>query len=229
LQRNVSSHPDNHAGRVGDITTYLCPSDPSTGVYIDQNPQPGVTPGPSGRSNYFGNAGAHGWWKDVNKTVIKPPKLAGVFGNAFHISVIAIIDGTSNTILFAEVMRGAMPNHGRFDVTLLLPPQWGVGSPATNLNNSTPLPPSLVSLCEKAAVTDNLTGLQFYRGSPQTALYTHTLPPNYAGRDCMSLNGDQFHLASRSNHTGGVNVCLADGSVHPRHDLVRHMEGSRHS
>ena len=207
MGQNVFSHPDNHAGRVGDIPIYICPSDPSVGVYIDGNPPPGVISGPSGRSNYYGNAGAHGWWAPA-----QPFKLAGVFGNAFQISITQIVDGTSNTALFAEIRRGSKPNRDRFDVTLVPIPQWGVGNPASNPNNSAPRPP-LISFCNAAAMTDNITGLQFYRGSPITALYTHTSTPNYTGRDCMAQSGDQFHLAARSSHPGGVNVCFADGSV----------------
>ncbi|AWM36735.1 hypothetical protein GobsT_54170 [Gemmata obscuriglobus] len=212
LLRNVFSHPDNYTGRVGDVPIYLCPADPSNGMYVDQNSPFGVTAGQSGRSNYFGNAGAHGWWQDSRGTVIKPPSLAGVFGNAFRISLAGITDGTSNTVLFAEVVRGASPDHNRFDVTLVPLPVWGVGNPATNPNNRTPSA-SLVSFCNTAVKTENITGLQFYRGAPQTALYTHTFLPNYTGRDCMIESADQFHLAARSYHSGGVNVCFADGSV----------------
>ena len=57
-------------------------------------------------------------------------------------------------------------------------------------------------------------GLRYFYGQAYAALYTHTLPPNYTGRDCMNFRGNQFHLASRSLHPGGVNIVLCDGSVH---------------
>ena len=58
------------------------------------------------------------------------------------------------------------------------------------------------------------TGLQYQSGFFITALYTHTVPPNYKGRDCLRFPVfDQGHLASRSYHPGGVNVALVDGSV----------------
>jgi prepilin-type processing-associated H-X9-DG protein len=57
--------------------------------------------------------------------------------------------------------------------------------------------------------------------------YNHTLPPNWNNN---KLSGSQaattgqyncgdtaivrFHVAASSYHTGGINMCLADGSVH---------------
>jgi prepilin-type processing-associated H-X9-DG protein len=53
-------------------------------------------------------------------------------------------------------------------------------------------------------------------------MYTHTMPPNSPLRDCMrSHDLDKGHLAARSYHTGGVNVCRVDGSVGFVRDSVR--------
>jgi prepilin-type N-terminal cleavage/methylation domain-containing protein/prepilin-type processing-associated H-X9-DG protein len=67
-------------------------------------------------------------------------------------------------------------------------------------------------------------GLEYYRGLPAVSgNYTHTVPPNYLGYDCgdYGIPGNNnfpafntAHVAARSYHTGGVNVCFADGSVH---------------
>ena len=46
-----------------------------------------------------------------------------------------------------------------------------------------------------------------------TSLYTHTLPPNSSSRPCATTTFISWHLPARSHHTGGVNVCLCDGSV----------------
>jgi prepilin-type N-terminal cleavage/methylation domain-containing protein/prepilin-type processing-associated H-X9-DG protein len=216
LAQNVVTSPTNHAARTQDVSTYLCPSDPSAGAWLDRNPPPGVVPGTSGRSNYYGNVGAHGWWQDARGAAVKPGELAGVFGHETRTRLQDIGDGTSHTALFAEVKRGAAPNRDHLDVTLLPPSSWNTPgtNQATNPNNRAPLPATFVAACNQAAATDNVTGLQYYRGAPHTALYTHTLPPNYTGRDCMiQVGGDQFHLAARSYHPGGVNVALADGSV----------------
>jgi len=209
---SLSSHaePKNYAARIQDVVFYLCPSDRSSGSALDEGPPPGVTPVPTGRLNYYGNIGAHGWWRDSTTTTVKPAELMGMFARESAVTIEQISDGASNTVLFAEIRRGGAPNHDRFDVTLL--GTWGA-SPANNPNNRGPINTGLAASCNAAVSTTNVTGLQYYRGNLHTSLYTHTVPPNYQGRDCMSLFGDQFHLAARSNHVGGVNIVLANGTV----------------
>ncbi|MCE9529783.1 MAG: DUF1559 domain-containing protein [Planctomycetes bacterium] len=210
----------NYNGRVGDIVILMCPSDPSSGAATDEAPPPGVTPEATGRCNYYGNAGAHGWFRESSGALVKPAQLAGVFAIDSRVTFENITDGATNTVLFAEVRRGAAPKHDRFDVTLVLPAIWG-GNPPNNANNLGPLNDNLAAVCNAAATTTNVSGLQYYRGNPHTSHYTHTLPPNYTGRDCMSHIGDQFHLAARSNHPGGVNVVMADGSVRFINQTIR--------
>jgi prepilin-type N-terminal cleavage/methylation domain-containing protein/prepilin-type processing-associated H-X9-DG protein len=223
----------NHPARIlGDVPVYTCPSDPSTGLVTDTAPSPAV-PGPGGRTNYFANLGAHSWWRDSASGTSKPMTLAGVFAWDSKVKIENITgggaDGTSNTAMFAEIKRGANPNSGPYDVTKLaaLPPptaKWNVSalsnasdaSPSTTAGkrNVDPLSDAaFVALCNGGTSPDSTTGLEYYRGSANAVFYTHTLPPNYTGRDCMSSNGTNLHLAARSYHPGGVNVCFADGSV----------------
>jgi prepilin-type processing-associated H-X9-DG protein len=42
--------------------------------------------------------------------------------------------------------------------------------------------------------------------------YNHTHTPNARRRDCIG-NTEQGHVAARSQHTGGVHIGMADGSV----------------
>jgi prepilin-type N-terminal cleavage/methylation domain-containing protein/prepilin-type processing-associated H-X9-DG protein len=201
----------NFVARAQDVPIYLCPADPSTGQWLDTSLPPGAATAASGRSNYYGNAGAHGWWKDSAGPFVKPPSLAGVFAQNSQTKLGDIDDGTSNTALFCEIKRGAAPDHDALDVTQVLPPQWGLpgANPATNPNNLSP-----PAACNTAVPGNNLTGLQYYRGIPTAALYTHTVPPNQSGRDCINAaTGDQFHLGARSYHPGGVNLAFADGTV----------------
>ena len=209
----------NYSVRIRDVAIYLCPSDPSNGISPDVNPPPGVTPEPAGRCNYFGNAGSHGWWKDANGPTVKPSQLAGVFGLDSKVRLTDITDGLSNTALFAEVKRGVAPDHDRRDVVQVPSAQWNTAgtTAATNPNNVTP-----PAACNSTASGFNLVGLQYYRGASVSSLYTHTLPPNAQGRDCVAFPVlDQFHLAARSFHSGGVNVLLADGSVRFVADAVQ--------
>jgi prepilin-type N-terminal cleavage/methylation domain-containing protein/prepilin-type processing-associated H-X9-DG protein len=207
FSKDVYTHPANGAARAQQVPTFLCPSDPSRGYY--QNPLP---PGEiSGKSNYAANLGAHGWWKEQNGTQVKDATLNGVFAFNSGTRLTDIKDGSSNTLLFAEVKRGASPAHDNLDVTVVMPPAWDNKplNPATNPNNLSP-----PAVCNSPTVTLNYTGLEYYRGFLTTAFYTHTVPPNSRDRDCIRWpTFDQGHLAARSYHPGGVNVSFADGSV----------------
>ncbi len=207
----------SYSGRIGDVPGLTCPSDASNGVFMDASPPAGVTAGPVGRSNYYGNTGAHGMAPDAIGTVNKPMNLRGVFGQNTvtqntAVPFAAMTDSLSATVMFAEIKRGARPANDALNVAGVGAP-WGA-NPDTNPNNFGPLPAGFAGTCNTAVATNNFTGLQYYLGTATTALYTHTVPPNYTGRDCVYLLGaNQFHLAARSYHTGGVNVCLCDGSV----------------
>ena len=209
---DVSNAPENYPSRTVQVPVLLCPADPSTGQVADPSPPPGITPAPSGRCNYYGNAGAHGWWRDAAGSAVKPADRAGVFGLNTRVRLADVTDGASNTALLAEVKRGARPGNSEVDVTRVSPAAWNTPGtdPGTNPNNLTP-----PAACGTPTAVINYAGLQYYAGvQPVTALYTHTVPPNSRGRDCMlSTTQDQFHLAARSYHPGGVNVCFADGSV----------------
>jgi prepilin-type N-terminal cleavage/methylation domain-containing protein/prepilin-type processing-associated H-X9-DG protein len=207
---SVVLDPANYRGRIVQVPVYICPADPSVGAYVDSGGAvpPGVTPVPVGRSNYYGNAGTHGWWFETDRGLTKPLDRAGVFGVNGQIKLLDILDGTSNTAMFAEIRRGALPGSDRFDVTIVPLAQWGIGQEPTNPNNIT-----RSAACDKTSSTSKETGLRYYRGFPTAVLYTHTVPPNSKDRDCIDQLGSQFHLAARSAHPGGVNVALADGSV----------------
>src|SRR5207237_876080 len=72
-------------------------------------------------------------------------------------------------------------------------------------------------------------GTEFDRTLPATTFYTHTLPPNWnrltssaasQQYNCGTLTNSNalncglcMHIAASSYHSGGVNVCLGDGSV----------------
>jgi prepilin-type N-terminal cleavage/methylation domain-containing protein/prepilin-type processing-associated H-X9-DG protein len=210
FSRDVYTDAVNGAARAQQVPPFLCPSDPSQGYFQDPFP-PGYI---SGKSNYAANLGAHGWWRDQNGSQVKDPTLRGVFAWDSKTRLGDITDGSSNTLLFAEVKRGASPGHDSLDVTVVLAPAWDnrPPNPATNPNNLSP-PPA----CNSPNTTPapyNITGLEYYRGSWITAFYSHTVPPNYTGRDCIRwLTLDQGHLAARSYHPGGLNVSFADSSV----------------
>jgi prepilin-type processing-associated H-X9-DG protein len=123
------------------------------------------------------------------------------------VRIAEILDGTSNTALYAEIKRGSQDGvSDPLSVTSVPFATWDAARPGSDL---APMPE-----CNNGTPFFDYTGLQYYRALLWTAWYTHTVPPNYKGRDCVrSVGLDRGHIASRSYHSGGVNVCRADGSV----------------
>jgi prepilin-type N-terminal cleavage/methylation domain-containing protein/prepilin-type processing-associated H-X9-DG protein len=204
----------NAPARRQDVPTYLCPSEISDASFIDGGQI-------VGRINYFGNIGA------VSDCRLSADTRAGVF-HAFSttaagqtpkgITILSITDGTSSTAMFSEVMRAMTPNSTTVDYT-------------TNVvSGAIDVAPALydgrtVSGCAGGTVARriNYVGLQYYRGGiNHQSFYTHTLPINWNRRTnnaatqkytCGDASFRRAHIAASSYHTGGVNVCLADGSV----------------
>jgi prepilin-type processing-associated H-X9-DG protein len=180
-----------------------------------------------GRMNYFGNIGAISdprLTSDANRGVFQiVPAAAGVTPKG--ISILAITDGTSNTALFSEVMRSQTANSTTVDYTTNV--QSGDISTAPGLYNGT-----AVSGCTggSASIRINYVGLQYYRGGiNHNEFYNHTLPPNWNRNTgnaatqkytCGDSSFRRTHIAASSYHTGGVNVCMADGSIRFVRDSV---------
>ena len=229
---DVRNDPHNLLARSQDVAIYLCPSDPSTAAF---DTEPGA-PAPSGRSNYFGNIGANAYTGNLDSAT------AGLFnfesnykvfqknGQLISVRIKDIIDGTSNTAMFAEVKRGnstevSKPRDDLWDA---------VAFTFSPFDSTVDFVPS--TQCDPRPGTGSAlhyTGLQYYRNLIITSVYTHTRTPNSTGGDCIDSHartspppGDgnaaylAAHIAARSYHNGGVNVCFADGSVRFIHDSI---------
>jgi prepilin-type N-terminal cleavage/methylation domain-containing protein/prepilin-type processing-associated H-X9-DG protein len=209
----------NRGARVQDVPIYLCPSDGSTQV-IDY----GGGEGPYGRLNYYGSLGGSAVLRESGP-------MAGIFSTGPYPSggrrlngptLLGVTDGLSNTALFSEVMR----------TNIVFNAGSGIRDNITVVRGSIPASPTptdndgrTLGMCADGSSwvsSIKYVGLQYYRAIPQMTVYTHTLPPNwhtlrttgqqqYSCGDSNDLNRN--HLAAASYHTGGVNLCMGDGSV----------------
>jgi prepilin-type processing-associated H-X9-DG protein len=204
----------NAPARRQDVPIYLCPSDTSKAWFLDGGVQ-------VGRISYFGNIGA------VADCRLSADPRAGVF-HAFSttaagetplgVPILAVLDGTSNTAMFAEVMRSQTANSATVDWTTCVAS--GPISAAPGLYDG-----RNVSGCAGGSVGRliNYVGLQYYRGGiNQNSFYTHTLPINWNQNthnaatqkyNCGDLSFRRAHIAASSYHTNGANVGMVDGSV----------------
>jgi prepilin-type processing-associated H-X9-DG protein len=175
----------------------------------------------AGRSNYFGSMGA---MADMNN--ISDP-MGGIFNvsgttpvgqTPKGLAITSVSDGTSNTGMFAEVIRGTYGSPG----TISLDYTSFVQSPT--LSGSSLYDGRTVSGCAGGAsgVLVSYIGQEYYRALPITSTYTHTLPPNWNQNTgstssqkyrCGDTSFTRAHIAASSYHTGGVNIVMADGSV----------------
>jgi prepilin-type processing-associated H-X9-DG protein len=145
----------------------------------------------------------------------------GMFRAGVSTAFAEITDGLSNTAAFSESTLGdgprTLPSAG-VSVTGPIP-----GNPRTVWLYVAP--PFNQAACDSGSGFWNnydLRGFMWASGDLLSGSYNHSCPPNPPKYDCMSLLPStaapyQYttvgYKAARSNHPGGVNLLLADGSV----------------
>ncbi len=186
------NHANNTVARNTELPAFRCPSDPTR-----------LPAAVGGRNNYYWNAGS-GIVMYSSGAAGQPSSNGIVFHNT-RIRFNDITDGLSNTAGMSEKLTGD-GNNG------ISTPVVDTYRPGTYPNT----PDEAMQQCNATNVSDlslqgysNVGGpwLQQYHSTNQ---YNHVLPPN--GRSCMFPPG-RIATTANSQHTGGVQILLCDGSV----------------
>jgi prepilin-type N-terminal cleavage/methylation domain-containing protein/prepilin-type processing-associated H-X9-DG protein len=200
--------------------SFICPSDPNGGN------------GPGGENNYranFGGSTPYGGGGLRGDNTQKSGTDNGMFTYGPGITIAQVTDGTSNTAMFSERTKGsasfAAPGPGDSVIapsfTITFSPQADADGLLSACNAV--FPNSAFMYQQGRYVASPGFGLQFSDGWGYSwyisTLYNHVAPPNWKGRDCgvgsslMDTPGEHAIVSARSQHPGGANITLADGSV----------------
>jgi prepilin-type N-terminal cleavage/methylation domain-containing protein/prepilin-type processing-associated H-X9-DG protein len=195
------------------VNTFLCPSDPNT------NSQPSP-------NNYFASVGTTSNFTsggNVNVSTLADHPTTGLFGYQVCYGLRDAVDGSSGTIAFCESTIGN-PN-GQLKQKNIGIVNVGIPAAALLQDASTNIAQTRAGLqaCDKAWLggsggnaSDNRGFLWAYGSLGQSMLNTIATPNSIAGWTyCSNLSSSALvtYAEADSQHPGGVNTLMADGSV----------------
>ncbi len=224
IESNQRSPWDGWFANNGQQLSFLqCPSDPGSGRTRDPNNRAArgtVSYAFCAGDNYARSAWTDQAERDNTSLSYQKPKITtrGIYGRHDYTKMGAITDGTSNTLAFAE-RRVPTDQQGRGMVA------WSAGA----LDAYVPL------LCRSLWSGNGYGGAGYVRFNADTQAgfrwadgaaffhaFTTILPPNTAV--CLVGDSDRWQATgghygpgiwtATSEHTGGVQCAMADGSVH---------------
>ena len=188
------------------IDGFLCPS--------DGNGRSKSTDGhATGRLNYMSCRGDSMWnnnrHPDDEGSAAAKTANRGVFRIGEFPSMSVVTDGTSNTVIFSECCSAAQSGGREIKGQLVS------GLSSMYNGNSFPGPCLAVkngTQLDRDATTASWRGQRWADGQILVSGFNTVLPPN--SPNC-SYGGDSVWgvASAQSNHSGGVNACMLDGSV----------------
>jgi prepilin-type processing-associated H-X9-DG protein len=181
------------------VSIFICPSDPA--------PQPADWPG---QNNYLGNMGTT-YMCDVNDqqgSQLDPTaKADGIFYYLSQVKMTDITDGTSNTAMFSEKLRGQGFHNPKTDM-FVMPVANSMAQAYATCQSINP---------DTATPLTTKQGYSWVMGEMCCTTYNHMSVPNTTTCASTGFPGGMQNMAmvvpASSAHTNGVNVLLCDGSA----------------
>jgi prepilin-type N-terminal cleavage/methylation domain-containing protein/prepilin-type processing-associated H-X9-DG protein len=196
----------SNPGGINDVASrvlipgFICPSDSAQ-----------LQSGWEGQNNYAGNQG--GWLCDRGDQVPAPGDIApnevqtGVFYYLSKVRFADATDGSANTMMFSERLRGRGIPEPRTDL-FTMPNQTSLNATFTTCQATNPL---------TATPLTSKWGWSWVMGENCCTLYNHVAPPNSFSCAGIPFPGTMTNMSMQvsasSRHPGGVVAAMMDGSV----------------
>lgn len=187
------------------VPSLLCPSDP----------RPAPSAGAIGETNYafsVGDTVSSNCWASTNR---------GMFAQSLTVRISQVTDGTSNTIAMSERARSNFSIGGMSQVLVKLGTATSMSSIITNPGSC--LGSVSGFYYSNPSVVKGRFGTLWTDGQAERVAFTTILPPN--GPSCVidaNIYADSPSgvYSPSSNHPGGVNGLMVDGSVRFINDSI---------
>src|SRR5262249_31404133 len=141
--------------------------------------------------------------KAAVNTTMPPPN--GVFFADFTIKMADIIDGTSNTAAWSEHVKGDFSNAISTEISDTYQPGTHPTTADQAIHDC-----MAVNILDLSKQGNSNAGAPWMSDGHTTTKYYHANTPN--SRSCM-FPPQRISTTANSRHPGGVNTCMADGSV----------------
>lgn len=205
------NQPANELARSAVIPALLCPEDAANNsvLFSGSSSQTAFFGNNWGRGNYGGNAGLYYTPdKEQNAVEVWEPRrwsesqYRGVLSSTSETKLQSIVDGTTNTILLGEIRAGVV----EFDLrgTWAMSGAAPSGLAAHGFFGDDNGPNNLEPKADDVVGCGDIKNSFGRRGGEEELVKQ---------RMSCSIFGDNWQQAPRSVHSGGVFVCMLDGSV----------------